>query len=288
MRLLRIELGTSGGETSPAAAPTSVHVGCLPGGLELRLEDGVTRKSMRRVLPDTPLRGPDGARLLALAVAEFVVASWTELSVVPEPAVQPVGPAPPPEAQARARRAVALRQRVAPPAAQAAWHWGLEAGLSGVPVHMRGSLASGALRGGYRRGPLILRLVLEGAYGVEPVDPGRLRLGLVGLRPELLIVGRFGQMEAEVGVGGRVASIFATGQSVDAGRFSGRIERAPIAALLSTVAGYYAPQPLLRVGLRGEAGWVTWPVEFQAEGTGTVLEVAGLWLGVSLVADFAP
>jgi hypothetical protein len=115
--LLAIELGTSTAEGGAGpAAPTRVSVSCSPQGIELRVQDGVTRKSMARVLPASSFADASSTRLLALAIAEFVVASWIELSVQPAPAVEPVGPPAGESARRVAQNAVAERSpRSEPP-----------------------------------------------------------------------------------------------------------------------------------------------------------------------------
>ncbi len=93
-RLLGIELGTSiDYQVDAPLEPgrTWVHLTCLPEGITLQLQDGVTHKSMMRVLDVAQIAPAERTRLLALAVAEFVVASWVELRAVPEPSVPAVG-----------------------------------------------------------------------------------------------------------------------------------------------------------------------------------------------------
>ena len=100
-RILAVELGTSTIQQDAALAaqaPTRVHIGCAEHEILLRLEDGVTSKVMTRALPAQSFTDPSSTRLLALAVAEFVVASWIELQVQPEPTVRPLQVAPAPTA----------------------------------------------------------------------------------------------------------------------------------------------------------------------------------------------
>lgn len=282
-RLLEIELGTSAREVRPETATTRVEVGCVPAGLSLQLHDGVTRKSMRRVLPVEPLQGPAGARLLALAVAEFVVASWTELTVTPTPAVEPVGPALPPAVRERARRVVRRRISAAP---ASPWSWGLEGGLSGFVGHTGSPLAGGGVRLGLRQGPVQLRVSGQGVYGVEAVDPGRLQLGLASGRVSAGLITRLGAAELEVGLAGVLGLVLVRGQALDLDRYRGVSARAPIGAALVVLGGRYLPGSDLGIGLEFSGGLVTWPVELRAEGAGSVLELAGSWLGLSLVVDF--
>ncbi|HEX4351702.1 MAG TPA: hypothetical protein VHZ95_02285, partial [Polyangiales bacterium] len=91
-RVLAIELGTSidyGGDSGGDSDVTTVSLSCTAEGIELQVEDAVTRKSMRRVIDLTPVEASARSRLLALTVAEFVVASWVELRL---PARAPLVP----------------------------------------------------------------------------------------------------------------------------------------------------------------------------------------------------
>lgn len=98
-RVLAIELGTSiqysaGAAKAPDAA--TIHVSCSSAGITLQLSDSVTRKSMSRAVELPQVEVAARTRLLALTVAEFVVASWVELQLA-KPPIEPVGPPVPPE-----------------------------------------------------------------------------------------------------------------------------------------------------------------------------------------------
>jgi hypothetical protein len=113
-RLLAIELGTSTAHEPGPKVPTRVWVGCSPLGIELRLEDGMTSKTMARTLPASSFRDTSSTRLLALALAEFVVASWIELNVQPEPSVPPLPVAPPPSPDMQRAVEQAIDERAPP------------------------------------------------------------------------------------------------------------------------------------------------------------------------------
>lgn len=112
------------------AGATAVSARCPEGGgpLELRVDDPLTGKSLRRGIDLAAARPRARPRLLALALAELLFASWTELELQPTPALPPTlppeapAPAPPPprptpaaadaaDAAREAARAV-LRRRV--------------------------------------------------------------------------------------------------------------------------------------------------------------------------------
>jgi len=115
-RLLSIELGTSADTASSSTGPTHVHVRCVPAGIELNLQDALTRKGMVRVLSRDSFRDASSTRLLALAIAEFVVASWVELRLPQKVQPVPVGPPPSPVARQAAETKAAERVRAGAPA----------------------------------------------------------------------------------------------------------------------------------------------------------------------------
>jgi hypothetical protein len=115
-RLLSIELGTSADTASSGTGPTHVHVSCVPAGIELNLRDALTRKGMVRVLSRESFKDASSTRLLALAIAEFVVASWVELRLPQRVEPEPVGPAPSENARAAAETKAAERVQPLQPA----------------------------------------------------------------------------------------------------------------------------------------------------------------------------
>ena len=130
-RLLSIELGTSAATAaSNATGPTHVHVRCVPAGIELNLQDALTRKGMVRVLSRESFQDASSTRLLALAIAEFVVASWVELRLPQRVEAAPVvGPPPSERARAAASTKAAERVQPSPQAAEDETH--TELGASG-------------------------------------------------------------------------------------------------------------------------------------------------------------
>lgn len=131
-RLLSIELGTSADTAaSSATGPTLVRVGCVPAGIELNLQDALTQKGMVRVLSRESFRDASSTRLLALAIAEFVVASWVELRLPQKVEPEPVMGTAPATAAARevAANTAAERVQPAPRAREDETH--TEIGLSG-------------------------------------------------------------------------------------------------------------------------------------------------------------
>jgi hypothetical protein len=80
----------------------------------LRVGDPLSRKVVQRTIDLGSFEPKARGRLLALATAELVVASWTELETNPNPKVEPAGPPPHAKARAAARKVVQKRARLVP------------------------------------------------------------------------------------------------------------------------------------------------------------------------------
>jgi hypothetical protein len=113
-RAFQAEIGARlGDEEGPLVIVASAA--CDDSHVELRVIDPLTRKGVRRRI-DLSSAAPRGReRLVALALAELLVASWAELEVNPNPKVEPEGPSPPPDATQAARGLVSDRRRALAP-----------------------------------------------------------------------------------------------------------------------------------------------------------------------------
>ena len=102
------------------ATITRVEVACVDRLVELRVTDPLTGKSLARRVALAAQPDKSRSRLLALAIAELVAASWSELETNPAPAVPPETTAAPAEEKDAARRSVVshvpppIRAQVAP------------------------------------------------------------------------------------------------------------------------------------------------------------------------------
>jgi hypothetical protein len=275
-RLLSIELGTSG--AGAGRGVTHVEVTCSDRGIELRLEDGVTRKTMTRVLPADSFRDSSSTRLLALAVAEFVVASWTELTLQPEPVVEPVGPRPPPEARRVAEGSVRERQRATEP---------LDGSVTlalGATVWTRDRFIAPGLSLRLLHRPLdLLVWTLSAEASIARTD---VPLGRVSIR----------NVSATAGAGGAFAvegAVFSSGPAARVGytRMQGESAYEDIATgnnftdvfvgVLWWARAELRPSRHLRVGFDLELGAVTLPARAKA-GDEEVLAIDGLWIGATV------
>jgi hypothetical protein len=108
-RIAAIELRATLVDGAPDATVTQVTATCRNTLAQLDVIDPNTGKSLARTvaLTDAPPNGR--ARLLALAVAELVAASWSELQSNPQPRAAPATPLAPYGARQAARAAVADR-----------------------------------------------------------------------------------------------------------------------------------------------------------------------------------
>lgn len=134
-RLCAIELGAE--PLAPDALTpdaTRLIVTCREGLIDLLVDDPVTGKTTQRLIDPGALPPDSLARLVALALAELVAASWAELAIHPAPKVPSV------QATARppARRAAvaAARRRLPEPAVRLG---GL--GMAAAQLSLRGDRA---------------------------------------------------------------------------------------------------------------------------------------------------
>jgi len=281
-RILAIELGTSM-DSAANAARTQVRITCIDGDIELNLEDGVTRKSMRRLLRADSLGEGASTRLLALAVAEFIVASWIELSVTPVPSVEPVGVAPSADVVAGAREVAAGRQERA---VRPSWRVSAGAGLSSWAGTVATLLPLALLRASYHpeEHPAIAwRVGGQFAYGIQGVRIGRIEIGQASLSSAMAYVHSMGPLDFELGVGGRIGAVRLSGEPLGQASIEGASTVAPHGGLLLNLALHYAPTSAFRVGVEGELGMMTWPVQAYASEDEPILELSGPWLSVALI-----
>src|SRR5204863_3029658 len=94
-------------EASPDEATTQVTATCSGEAAHLRVLDPTTGKSVERSVALSQAAPTARARLLALAIAELVAASWSELESNPDPKAPPAAPLAPVEAREAARGVIA-------------------------------------------------------------------------------------------------------------------------------------------------------------------------------------
>jgi hypothetical protein len=287
-RIVAIELGTSiesqvrsGGH----AGHTHVRLGCVPSGVELVVDDGVTRKTMSRVLDVQALDPSSRTRLLALATAEFVVASWIELTVQPEPSVEPVGPRPPPAAREAAREVVREKE-AAVPGAQLGWDFGVAATLTGWTSHS--DVIPGAGLRVLHRPVQHFAWAMSADFGFQRVDvpEGQVELALFSGAGMLMAGGRTGMWEFLGGVGARFGAVRMAGVTQDPSQ-AGQSDFGGFGGPLLTGRVLVHAHPNLRIGLEAEAGLTVLPLQLVSQdaagNTSVSLELAGAWISGGLI-----
>jgi hypothetical protein len=108
-RIATVELRATLVNAPPDPSVTRVTAVCQGASAALEVRDPMTGKSLQRTVALTETAPNARARLLALAVAELVAASWSELENNPQPRAPPAEPLAPYAAREAARAAVAGR-----------------------------------------------------------------------------------------------------------------------------------------------------------------------------------
>lgn len=290
-KVLAIELGTSieySADSNQPSSVTTVFVSCAPLGIDLALVDGVTRKTMRRVVDLAAVEPAARSRLLALTVAEFVVASWVELRLPEPPPIAPAGPPPPPQVQSGAAQVVG--RRIPPPsAASERPEWQLSAAFEMNLISSAPQLIPGfGLHLSQRPLPqLEFGLGVQYGHGELYAYRQGARIGEVPISTSTAIIslryiGRVGDFELSAGAGGRIGVAHMAGRTGQSGVMSLQIY-APWGgpALLLGVA--YRAGPQLRLFVSGEVGWITQTFKGGLRTTDEiVLELKDAWAGFSV------
>lgn len=292
-RLLSIELGTSI-DYQPSAprepGRTWVHLACAPSGIVLTLEDGVTGKSMARILDASEIEPADSTRLLALAVAEFVVASWVELRAVPRPTLPAIGAAPPSATSEAASRTV-QRKLDQNESSDSFLPWEIAVGL-GIDTFtsQSGVLPTGSLRLQVSLPPLAFTIGGDVGFFRVPVVRDGERAGAIDVIratgvAALLFGGDFGEVTLWSGPGVRFGVLRMTSQSQLANLEVKRLLEAHGGVLLlGRVSHRFAPH--FSAGVELELGVVTLPVEANVDER-VLLEFSGAWFSAGLRASLS-
>jgi len=282
-RLLQIELRTSAAQGAATPTLTEVSVSCGPAGIMLQLQDGLTRKSMARVLPAESFRDASSTRLLALAVAEFVVASWVELTLQPEPAVEPVGPRPPPQARQAVEQR--MREQVASPEPPSG-NLSLTSGVQLWSEHNAIPLGLG-LRILQRPLPeLAWTVSADLALGRARVDLGQVEVGTGSLGAALAYVMPTEHAVFYIGPGARLGLTRMQGSPDEPQHAIGENFSAPFGGPVLFGRAEFWVTEALRLAVDLEGGIVTLPARAQADGM-AVLALDGPWLCTALALGIA-
>lgn len=284
-RLLVLELGA---QLAPDAAAdagiTRAVVGCDGAHVDLYVDDPVTGKALRRGIE--PGAGGAGAgagelaeRILALALAELIFASWAELLVTPHPRVPPAAPRVPDAARAAtsARVSQKLPGRDAAPAGGLRL---LAVGGASVLLSSPAWLFGGGLRlGGDHARHFSWDVGAEYQRGREGTPLGAVTTDLLSLRLALLAHLSLPHLTLRAGAGLRAGAARLAGVPAGDAAVGSELWGAWGGPILH--GGLTAGAQRLRIDLGLEGGYVVWPVGARVGGVRAVA-VEGPWLGLSL------
>ncbi|HVG57410.1 MAG TPA: hypothetical protein VNA24_02565 [Hyalangium sp.] len=268
-RIATVELSGSRGPTAPVQA----HLSCRDSAVEVRVDDAITRKSLLRSIDLTPLAESTRARYVALAIAELVAASWSEL-LLPEPRVVPTGPPP-----SKAERAAAVQ-------ALPTSRFTLLVAATGRTFRKPGLWLVGAsLRvQSTTPGQLGLAVELAGAHGSARVEAGTVNVDILDGAAFVTWSPLQSFLAATVGAGVRAGGARLLGVPSDTASFTG-------GAIAGALAGPCAMGqlslggPSVGASLGLEVGTPVWRLRGEANGV-TVMHLEGMWLSASLGAVF--
>ena len=281
-RLLRIELGALLVDAAPSGeVVTHAIVSCAARTVRLRVDDPITGKSLTREVELDESDVASRSRLIALAVAELVDASWTELESNPRPEVPPAGARPPPAAVEAARRVVKHRR---PRQIDA------EVGVTRmmVVVSRRAFFSESTAQwgGGMRLGCDEFTHVgwtadILAEHGETEVSLGKVALDTLTLGGSLYSYRRWSPVTFQLGAGLRLG----------AARLSGTPYASQSARAGSGIAPWGWPTAIAAVRLRpigplvvevsGEVGYVVLPMNGNVAGR-TEVTISGPWVGAQL------
>jgi hypothetical protein len=262
-------------------------VGCSPLGIELRLEDGMTSKMMARTLPASSFRDASSTRLLALSVAEFVVASWIELGVQPEPVIQPLPVAPPPSRAQRQEIQHAIDERVRQGPASRALSLSAAFALALWTANESLWFGAGARITRLASSSIAWSIAFDFTGTSTEVEHGSVN-GLCGsLAFSAQFYARLQPLILSTGPGARVGVVRLAGDPDDERKTSGDDFAAPFGGPIWVARAELALSRGVRLGLELEAGVTTLPAKATADGE-HVFGLEGVWISpaLSLGASF--
>jgi hypothetical protein len=197
-KVVAVELGARALPATGAIA--RARIDCDGGATRISVDDPVTGKTLVRRIQLGRRSPAIRARVLGLAVAELVVASWVELEVNAKPAGVPVDAVAPPgdrEAVTTLMRALGRRER-RPPLRR----FTLSA-LAGARRYPAGaSLVAAGTDLEYRvRERLAVAIDLAGERGEDDTELGRIETFALSLGPRVERVATIDRLEMALGVG---------------------------------------------------------------------------------------
>ena len=275
-RILDIELRAY--LTHQAASLTRVSVSCSDANAHILVNDESTHKSTARVIDLSGVPELARSRALALAAAELIAWSWTELVFLDRPQ-QPA----PTTLPAAAPFAPTVERGVERPLAGSPLpvRWALMADArlplgEGQPLWGGGGALSAAL-GQY----LYLGGDVQAHAGSLPLPQGRAQLLAADFRSAVGVEHRAQWLALQADLGGRAGLLRYSARAADTDRYEGR-ELSGLWAGPSVTAGLrFRTSSLISIALSSELGYALWSPRGTMPGRAT-LDLAGPWVAFRL------
>jgi hypothetical protein len=281
---------------------TQVVATCDAALVRIDAIDSVTGKSLsRRVNLESEIPSAR-ARLLAIAIAELVSASWTELASNPTPRVPPA--APPPSDEAKAAAPPAVREEAS---AIGSTHASAAAGgrdarperrpfrvealaeMRAFPSPAITSLGFGAAVSWHRSGTMGIGLDVLADEGRTSTPLGTVSVDALSMGPCAFLEMVRGAFTLRGSAGVRVGVVALSGHAASSNVRSESF-RSPWGGPFAAVAAYFAIGDVVALTVGGDAGDAPFPVHGRVVVGSAVSDVsiAGPWLGarVGVTASF--
>jgi hypothetical protein len=287
-RIAAIELAATvaeAGGSSPERAVTEVLVDCDKASSRIVVRDPLTSKTVERTLSLQSVEARARPRILAIAIAELVNASWAELATNPELEAPPKGAE---GAQERDAVRQKLQTRMRPVSLSIGIGGTARVFASGapvVPVAFGGVLRGTVAPWGSVRGALVsLDATLETASAAVPLGTA----GVLLASGAASLAYTFGEpVRFELGAGARVGWANLEGVSApDTSTLGGNVD-GPWGGPMLVAAGSVGFARSVRLRLGVESGYAVASVHGAVNGA-AVIEVAGVWIMGALGIGFEP
>lgn len=279
--LVGLELGALLTTESVEGEVTEISVSCEGQYVWLRVDDPITGKALTRVVDLSSDPVSARARLVALAVAELVVASWTELATNPAPQVPPAGPRPPERVVAAARKVVDTRlpKQMNPKVGETRL---LAVASRRSFISETTALWGGGVRVGsdqFAMAGWTVDMLAE--HGETDVSLGRVTMDTFTAGGSLYLYRRWGWSTFHLGLGIRVGMARLAGETDETVAATAQSGIAPWGWPTATAGIRIEPYGPLVVEAAGETGYVVLPMTGTVEGRREFV-VDGLWVGGQL------
>jgi hypothetical protein len=262
---------------------TRASASCRDALIELRVDDPLTGKVLLRDIDLAQVAAPARARLLGLAIAELVSASWTELAVAPLSGVAPAGRTASTQAREAGRVAIAahLPDRAAPRTLRLIAFAGGQALFAGSGVLWGGGLK---LTKDYAH-HLGFSLDVAATHGDAAGSLGRISSDLITAGAFFIghrgFSGRAARLTLRGGPGLRVGAARLSGAPADPTVAVGHALWGPFFGPAATIALGFAAARRITIEVWAEAGYAALSTNATASGARAVA-LGGPWVGFQL------